>query len=390
MTGESFDLAFDPQDVRKVVKEAFPEAKEIATQGEQVLSFLVGMHSKDTLQRFNIYIETGTVGCASVMNEEYRESFRRNLTSTDALAKALRDPPKHARLDDGLGEENNAIGARDLTHKIELAEVGVCILMAERDKLTEHAKSLEGVDHGEDDDTEYQSDDGTECDSDDANTMAGLEFDYSLNEDVLLQTDQCLEDIAKMGKQVNSVSTNGKACVFLYGNGGIAYTPNVPKPLYSKLQSLRTNPKATRPAYIALGTRDRYHVSFLNGTFDWKGSKSLGQVLKKLRHPPRCVAFGPSYDTFFIIYHDGSWEYQGRSIPPDLIKKLHDREERPDLVCVTLGPRGEWFLRTENGRLWWGGISDELDELVESLLESDRYLNFLDFGDDGSYFLSYD
>jgi hypothetical protein len=55
-----------------------------------------------------------------------------------------------------------------------------------------------------------------------------------------------------------------------------------------------------------------------------------------------------------------------------------------------MGPKGEWFMRTENGRLFWGGISRELDELIQSLLEQDRYLNFMDFGEDGSYFLSYD
>ena len=124
--------------------------------------------------------------------------------------------------------------------------------------------------------------------------------------------------------------------------------------------------------------------------FDWKGLNGFGQVLKRLRHPPRCVVFGPNYDTFFIVYHDGSWEHQCKSIPQDLIKKLIARSKQPDLVCVTLGPRGEWFLRTQSVRLWWGGIKLTLDKLIEKLIQKRRYLNFIDFGEEGSYFLSYD
>jgi len=74
----------------------------------------------------------------------------------------------------------------------------------------------------------------------------------------------------------------------------------------------------------------------------------------------------------------------------ELVEKLKERGNLPDLVCVTLGPKGEWFLRAGNGRMWWGGISSELDELIQNLLKEDRYLNFLDFGEDGTFFLTYD
>lgn len=395
------EFTLDPIDVRKLVKKIHPDCREVATYGASVLSFMFGMQSKETLCRLNIYLGTGTVGCCKVMNDSVRECFRRNVTTKDALAKVLADPPKFALLDNQGGDAN----ARDITAKIELAEVGVCVLMGEREKLQKHLKSLvepatnvgggkgrgggrpeHNTNNDNDDDSTDQSDD----DDDDDNTLAGLEFDYSLPEDILLQTDQCLEDIAAMDKQITGVSTNGKGCVFLYGNGGVAYTPGVPKPLYNKLKALKTNATATRPSYVAIGTRDRYYVSFLNGTYDWKGPKSLGQALKKVRSPPRSIAFGASYDTYFIVYYDGSWEYQGRSIPAELVGKLKDRAERPDLVCVTLGPKGEWFLRTENGRLWWGGIGDGLDELIQSLLDTDRYLNFVDFGEGNSHFVSYD
>jgi hypothetical protein len=40
--------------------------------------------------------------------------------------------------------------------------------------------------------------------------------------------------------------------------------------------------------------------------------------------------------------------------------------------------------------MWWGGVSRELDETIQSLLDDNHYLNFLDFGDDGTFFLTYD
>lgn len=387
----AFEL--EAKDVRNIVTTVHPDARETATHGASVISFMIGMNSKETLCRINVYLETGTVGCVKILNEEVRECFKRPITNRDQLMKALSDPPKFAMLDDDNLVGGNA-DARDVTAKIELAEVGVCILMGEREKLHSHLKAVQAANGDDDDSTHKSANDNnsinTEENEEDDDPLAGLEFDYSLSEDVLLQTDQCLEDISNMNKHVSCVSTNGKGCVFLYGNGGVAYTPNIPKQLYQKLKALKTNPKATRPSYVTIGTRERYYVSFHNGTFDWKGPKSLGTTLKKVSKPPRCIAFGPAQDAYFIVYHDGSWEFHGRSIPQELVEKLKERKERPDLVCVTLGPKGEWFLRTENGRLWWGGIGDELDELIQSLLESDRFLNFLDFGDDHSYFVSYD
>jgi len=121
-----------------------------------------------------------------------------------------------------------------------------------------------------------------------------------------------------------------------------------------------------------------------------KASRQNAQTITGNHGQPRSVSFGSTYDTFFVVHNDGSWEYQGRGIPAELEDKLADRLDRSDIVCVTLGPNKEWFLKAENGRMWWGGISSELDTLVQDLLESDRYLDFMCFGDDGSFFLSYD
>ncbi|VEU44538.1 unnamed protein product [Pseudo-nitzschia multistriata] len=266
----------------------------------------------------------------------------------------------------------------------------------------------------------------------------GYEFHFKLPSEVMNQVDQCLRDIAKMNKVVKGVATNGRGTVFLYGNGGVAYTPAIPKALYQKLRQLRSSSYSRRPCYVALGTRDRYFVSFNDGSADWKGSNVFDKVLKKkvikvqqqasgsaasgnsvstsrrksgamsvvsaanTHHSkdtrdsqspaallPRSVAFGATYDTFFIVFHDGSWQYQGRSIPKSLEDKLATRDDADDLVVCNLGPNGEWFLKAENGKMWWSGITPELDSVLKKITAK-GYLHNMDFGENGSYFVSYD
>ena len=242
----------------------------------------------------------------------------------------------------------------------------------------------------------------------------GYEFHFKLPSEVMNQVDQCLRDIAKMNKVVKGVATNGRGTVFLYGNGGVAYTPAIPKALYQKLRQLRSSSFSSRPCFVALGTRDRYYVSFNDGSGDWKGSSSLDKMLKKRVTKntagssssskrlaggqeakgnesllPRSVAFGSTYDTFFVVFNDGSWEYQGRSIPKSLEKKLRERDDAADIVICNLGPNGEWFLKAENGKMWWSGISPELDMVLRKICKK-GYLHNMDFGENGSYFVSYD
>jgi accessory colonization factor AcfC len=118
----------------------------------------------------------------------------------------------------------------------------------------------------------------------------------------------------------------------------------------------------------------------------------LDKILKKAIQAarlPRCVAFGSTFDTFFVVFNDGSWQYQGRGIPETLEEKLKDRKERADIVTVNLGPNGEWFLKAENGRMWWSGITQELDGVLSKILQN-GYLHSMDFGENGSYFVTYD
>ena len=365
-------LKIDPDALRKRTSDV-PGCAEIPlARHPTTVSFLLSSPPC----RLTVYCETGTVAVAHAVKDAndrtcVRQVFRRNVTSLDVISGFLRHPPAITTIDSSILVETTPLDP--VRSSLELIEVGVAILHGEREKLQQHLEALEPASE------------------DSKASPEGMEFQFSLPADPMKHVDQCLRDIAGMGRLVKGVSTNGKGAVFLYGNGGVAYTPNIPRALYHKLSQLRkTKDRSSRPSYVSLGTRDRFFVAFHDGTVAFKGPKGLDKELRKARKTPASVAFGTSYDTFFVVFEDGSWIYQGKGIPEELEEKLSAREDRPDLRCVNLGPSGEWFMRARNGRLWWGGISDEMDESITALLDNGHFLNFLDFGEDGSYFISYD
>lgn len=368
----------DPAAVRKTARAVPGCVEDSSLEGDTVMSFLVGLDSKDTanLARINVYTVTGTIGTCRVLEGRVREIFKRNVSSVSALKRILTNPPLLTTVGDNLNDGAAAGGGNEsLPDKMELAEVGMCILLSDKEKLQHHLESCVDAAREKDQD------------------VSGMDFEFGLPKKVMKQVEQCLTDILSMGKYVTCVATNGKGAVFLYGHGGVAYTPGIPKHLHQKLKQLKhgrasTLTTDTRPSYVALGTRDRYYVQFHDGSADWKGPKALDKLLKNCRLAPRSVAFGEKYDSYFVVFEDGSWECN--DIPEELNDKLADRVDHPDLVCVTMGPSGAFFLRAASGKMWWGGISEELDIMIQSLLETDRYLNFIDFGEDSSYFLSYD
>eukprot|EP00934_Nitzschia_sp_Nitz4_P003833 Nitzschia sp. Nitz4//scaffold48_size128905//8730//9950//NITZ4_003576-RA/size128905-processed-gene-0.71-mRNA-1//1//CDS//3329552910//3823//frame0 len=393
----STTLKLNPVAVRERAKRV-PGCKEVFASGDSVVSFVVGLGSNrpEDLARINIFVDTGTIGTSRVLGGKVRQSFRRNVSSLDVVERLLKKPETFVNIDQsllGLQDANHSRSTHSnqplstpgsLQKELELADVGLCILQGEREKLAKHLESFNAPPSPA---STNDSSDGSD------DSLSGLEFRFSLPADVMVQVDQCLRDITKMDKIVKGVATNGKGTVFLYGNGGVAYTPSIPRALYQKLRQLRNSSFNARPCYMSLGTRDRYYVAFNDNTADWKGPKPLDKILKKClqaKQPPRSVAFGGSYDSFFVVFHDGSWQYQGRSIPESLEKKLNARDDRADLVTVNLGPSGEWFVKARNGRMWWSGISADLDKVIAGILNAGHYLRFLDFGENGSYFISYE
>lgn len=550
----------------------------------------------DDLARITIYCDTGTVATGRFLNGKIRHTYRRNVTSLDVVERCLKYPATLPQIDwqlvsmtdtntniennypmDHYSKNNgNNDVERTIKKNLELCDVGLAILQSEREKLVLHANSIRqyknSITTSSNDATTPSTqpqqsihNKGAAVPSNATNNVSskkptavpqhhpmltpsscptsGMEFQFSLAERPMKHVDQCLTDIQKMNKIVHAVSTNGIGTVFLYGNGGVAYTPNIPRTLYQKLSQLRYSKiHSSRPQYVSLGSRERYFVAFHDGTVSYKGPKGLDKELRKLTPPSssattsttptstssssfmqqqnsitnklpsstksgmtastvdtmqpssskqlwplRSVAFGSSYDTFCIVFQDGTYSYQGKSFPKELEEillsttaaannnsshgddfndtivlssppspskspfrkgkkggnapanvstietsaaaaaslvvddndngddypldhyynkmKANERAKQTSIfsnsfstskvgnnsvTCINLGPSGEWFLRTENGRMEWGGISEEMDEAIQQLLDDGHRLNYFDFGEDSSYFVSYD
>lgn len=390
----------DPDAVRRRAS-SIPGCREVLSSIPSQVSFLTGVESReiDHLARVTVFCESATVGIGRVLGGQVRQVFRRNVTQLDVVERLLRQPPALATIDASLigltdEEEDEGQLPKEMTlqSEIELAEVGMAILQGEKEKLENHLTAIQPLPAPQAPATPESSSDTASLAKDESwsSLNEGMEFQFSLSASAMKHVDQCLRDIQKMGKLVRSVATNGNGTVFLYGNGGVAYTPNIPRNLHQRFSQLRNSRMASRPSYVALGTRDRYFCAFHDGSFTCKGPKGLDKELKKLSKPPQSVAFGPTWDTFFIVFHNGSWKFQGRSIPEQLEERLKARQDRPDLLCVHLGPHGEWFLKARNGRMWWGGVGEETDQAILDLLEAGHSLNVMDFGADHSYFVSYD
>jgi hypothetical protein len=194
----------DPDVVRKCA-ERVHGCREVATCGENVLSFMVGLESKDKakLARLNVYLETGTIGTCRVMGEQVREVFRKNVANIDAVEKYLRDPPNLTQIDPLLMPD---IDQMSVEGKMELAEVGVCILMGEKEALESQVNNLLG---------ESMAKQSKDSDDSESSVEAGMEFEFSFTQDVMVQVEQCLSDISSMEKNVTGVGISAKGAVFL-------------------------------------------------------------------------------------------------------------------------------------------------------------------------------
>merc|ERR1712176_1699633 len=106
--------------------------------------------------------------------------------------------------------------------------------------------------------------------------------------------------------------------------------------------------------YVSLGTNGRYFILFRDGQTLWNGPSSMKPYFEG-NIGIRCVAFGGNNDAFAVVYADGSCKFEGSKIPTALRKILNDRG-RKDLICITMGPGGEWFVKVKGGEIWWGGL----------------------------------
>ena len=168
--------------------------------------------------------------------------------------------------------------------------------------------------------------------------------------------------------------------MMIYDDGGYAHTAGLPHTLYTSLQKLKRNQKWT-PEYIALGSEERYYLRYDDGTYEWFGNAALKASCAEAdqRQGLESIAFGQSFDSYFIVYGDGG--YISEDAPAELLKIVG---KRGDLECVSLGSAGEWYIRFTDGSAQWGGLDDQVLPHIRPL---SKRITFIDFGSNLAYFV---
>jgi len=361
----------------------------------------------------------------------------------------------------------------EIRRNIEIADIGLAILMGEREKLEKMMGIEKGEEKKNDDNDESSEQDTTNEDDDDDNDSTesessrsascdyeaeelarqaryamimframGCEVEYSFPSDLADNLEAALmgqsnndndssdsddddsrNDVQQRGRSktkrkvlpgesipkkrqlglapIAAIPTNGEGCIVLRENGAFNVVGHIPKILEEYL----FQDDAPFPEYIALGSNDRYFVKFDDGSYYFYGPNSLTRILNekvtkiqkgkgknrgaKNNVSIASVAFGKELDDFFIVFTDGSWECDGE-LHKGLDKLLNDRGNRADLLWVSLGPDNEFCVKARNGRVWWGGVSDEINEALFDITEgSETDVKYISFGVDGSYFLTH-
>ena len=199
--------------------------------------------------------------------------------------------------------------------------------------------------------------------------------------DGLPEKDFILESFAS---NVVSIATDGKTTIMLFEEGGWAFTAGLPTALRNELDA-----RKTLPAYVALGSQNRWFLTFANGAETWNGPDEMSRVLQdsalvEQHRGVRTVAFGSTFDSYFIVFNDGWW---CRGDLPDGLKIAIQRlGAEPSFKCVSLGPDGEWYLETLDGKAGWGGVPNHFDHFIRRVKKD---IKFIDFGKDKSYLIRY-
>ena len=185
------------------------------------------------------------------------------------------------------------------------------------------------------------------------------------------------------GETVTSMACGGRATILFYENGGWAWTSGLTNQLHNKLKGRQRS--LPSPKYVAMGSQDRYYVEFEDGKSQWVGCDAMTNEINNSNRIIKTVAFGEDWDSYFIVYTDGGWSYN--NIPSGLDDLIERRRRKGDLDCVSLGPDGEYFISAKNGKMWWGGMTQENMNIVAKHKKDD--IRFIDFDDNDCFFVRY-
>jgi hypothetical protein len=209
----------------------------------------------------------------------------------------------------------------------------------------------------------------------------GTYFDYDV------EHDKDVADMLDKRKRVSCAATNGESTCSLYGDGSWAFTTDLPVGLYNKLKGRALSHPS--PTYVALGSNGRYYIEFDNGSSQWHMGCDSDLEADLREGGVATVAFGGVHDSYFVVRNSGSWSCW--NVPQGLTDLIEERgcaAETADLVAVSLGPDGEWWLKARNGRTWWGGTSTQLDRCLQKYGRRGS-VTFVDFGRDDTYLVRY-
>jgi hypothetical protein len=184
-------------------------------------------------------------------------------------------------------------------------------------------------------------------------------------------------------KDTLSVALGESCIVMLHEGAGWSSVGALPKLLQNTLRGRQRS--LPDPTYVSIGSSTEYYIRFADGLSEWVGPDSLTNELKSTSRSVRSMAFGEEYDTWFVVYHDGSWTGNG-DLPYGLSQILR-KDGRANLAHVSLGPKGEYYISKQNGRAWWGGMSESNIDLIRRF--KDR-VTFMDFGGDDNLFVRYE
>lgn len=212
-----------------------------------------------------------------------------------------------------------------------------------------------------------------------ARNARGTEVQYRLHD-----VDGSNAYISKhFNRTVTSIATNGDATIILYEQQPPMWTAGLPTGLYKLVDNRAKH--LPKPTYVALGSFGRYVIVFDDGSSQWVGSDDMSAELQKTKRSIQSVAFGASFDSYFIVYTDGGRSYV--DVPAGLSEQIEKRQGRGDLKCVSLGPDGEWYLSVKNSRAWWSGSQVFIDDLRDY---KDTYnIQFVDFGNNDQFIFRY-
>ena len=179
-----------------------------------------------------------------------------------------------------------------------------------------------------------------------------------------------------------SVAIDGNSAFLVHEGGGWDHSGGVTPALHELMYGT-----ARRPAYVALGTNHRYYIQFTDGSSEWSancGAKFAEAA--RVQGEVQTVAFGKD-GTWFIVHKSGWWH--ANAIPTGLSRHLGAPGD-PGVKCVSLGPNGEWFLMSPDGRFWFGGLraqSTLRSHLAERRIQGN--VKFIDFGPQDRFFVRY-